>query len=477
MSWLKDNKNKITFAYIFCFVCYIALNEVELFSIYAGSVNQYIYSAFAVLGGLLLLADFLFERRMFKAKGTGWLILFVGAILVSTVVNISFGFAENIKTMAWTAISMLLLYPFAYTQKREDAVKQIKALSNALSIFSVITVCISLWMYVTQLNLDQLMSNHRYGFVEGRLYGVFTDPNYAAVMMLCIMAMSVFYIANTKSVLMKVFHSINLFLSYIYVVLSASRTAQLVFTAAMLLFVGLWIYRTLDKKNMKRWLAATCAVLIATTSAVATFASFTPVRYYSGYLPSIMAEKDDPDEPDEPIKPIDTDRPDVGEDKDISNHRFEIWKDAINLWKVSPVVGTSPRNHLKFAEKYFPDSFMVQRQYSTHNGYLSLLTYTGVLGAGVMLVFILLYFYHLLKKLFGAKSDYHTLSVAPLLGLIALVVISAFPMMMIFFLNTIRELIFWLMLGYIIVLTGGEEDTHKPSLLYRLSEKVFAAKK
>ena len=53
----------------------------------------------------------------------------------------------------------------------------------------------------------------------------------------------------------------------------------------------------------------------------------------------------------------------------------------------------------------------------------------------------------------------------------------AFAMMMIFFLNTARECIFWLSLGYLIALMKiPEELPTKPPVLYRVSDKLFTRK-
>ncbi|WP_040195664.1 O-antigen ligase family protein [Candidatus Soleaferrea massiliensis] len=480
MNWLKEKNEKITFAYILCFICYIAVNDIAFFVWKLQTVNKLIYPAFAVVGGLLLLLDLFCKRRIFKAKGSGWLIGFAAAIFLSTIVNASYGIGENIKTMVWTCVIMLLMYPFAFAQTRDAAVRQIKIIANVLGVITLVCSVVSMYQYLFQIYFEYRLPNDPscpQGFVGGRLYGVFTDPNYASVLMLCVIALGLFYIFNTKSRWMKAFHIVNIVFSSLYVLLGASRTAQLVFVLALFVVVSFALYRYFFIRRKKRVLALVLGILIGASSAAVGLVAFEPIRYNLGYMPGIILQMTDPNSSGEPLKPIDDTRPDVGEDKDISNHRFEIWSDAVRLWQATPVVGTSPRNHLAFAEEHFPNSFMVKRQYSTHNGYLSVLTYTGVAGALMVLGFIASYFIYLCKKILSTKRGYPTKSVMTVLAIIIMLTIAAFPMMMIFFLNTVREFIFWLMLGYIIALTRLPEDAaEKPPVLYRLSEKIFSGK-
>ena len=109
--------------------------------------------------------------------------------------------------------------------------------------------------------------------------------------------------------------------------------------------------------------------------------------------------------------------------------------------------------------------------------YLSLLVYTGVLGAAVIAVWLVL----TVKKALGylirrrhTRDEYYMPTA--FLTLICMVVgISAFPMMGIFFGNSIIELLFWLILGYVYCfIRKSEPDRCREPLTYRVSEKVMS---
>ncbi len=480
MNWLTKNHDKITFAYILCFMGYLAINDIAFFVMILHTVNRIVYPAFAVVGVILLLWDLFTQRRLFKAIGTVWLLGFIGAILLSSIINIRYGFTENIKTTVWACIIMLVLYPYAYSQSKERIIHQIKVIANLFGAITLICGFISFYQYLRQINFTLRLSDDpacRQGFMEGRLFGVFTDPNYASILMLCAIAFSFIYIFNSKKLLMKIFHIINIILSFIYVILADSRTAHIVMITAIAISLSLALYRVFFAKKLKRLVALFLGILIGISSSVIVFISLDPLKYSLGYLPEIIFQLTDPSHKEGPLKPIDNARPDVGEDKDISNHRFEIWSDAITLWQATPLVGTSPRNHLDFADEHFPNSFMVKHQYSIHNGYLSVLTYTGIIGAIAMIGFIVSCLLYLIKKIVHCSRKYPTSTVMPLLAIVIMITIAAFPMMMIFFLNTARECIFWLSLGYLIALMKiPEELPTKPPVLYRVSDKLFTRK-
>ncbi|WP_284943231.1 O-antigen ligase family protein, partial [Enterococcus faecalis] len=53
-------------------------------------------------------------------------------------------------------------------------------------------------------------------------------------------------------------------------------------------------------------------------------------------------------------EPISLDRKDVVDNSDISNMRFSIWKSSVEIFKTSPIYGTSPRNLLSYAHDKLP---------------------------------------------------------------------------------------------------------------------------
>ena len=66
-------------------------------------------------------------------------------------------------------------------------------------------------------------------------------------------------------------------------------------------------------------------------------------------------------------EPISLDRKDVVDNSDISNMRFSIWKSSVEIFKTSPIYGTSPRNLLSYAHDKLPNTFISQKSIVVHN--------------------------------------------------------------------------------------------------------------
>ncbi|OTO76647.1 O-antigen ligase family protein [Enterococcus sp. 12E11_DIV0728] len=77
-------------------------------------------------------------------------------------------------------------------------------------------------------------------------------------------------------------------------------------------------------------------------------------------------------------KNINLNRKDVENNSDISNNRFNLWKSAFEIFKETPIFGTSPRGLIPFAQKNMPDTLIGKNGQSPHNFFFySCLLYTS----------------------------------------------------------------------------------------------------
>ena len=105
---------------------------------------------------------------------------------------------------------------------------------------------------------------------------------------------------------------------------------------------------------------------------------------------------------------------------------------------------------IKYAEKNYPDSYIAKTKYEAHNGYVAVIASTGILGAVILLLFII---YLILKLVaFARMKKYAVFEEGIVITFIVmcLVGISAFMLLDIFFVNTYSAAIFWLFTGYLV---------------------------
>ena len=168
------------------------------------------------------------------------------------------------------------------------------------------------------------------------------------------------------------------------------------------------------------------------------------------YLPELIGAPFQTTSVSEPRvrKHVDTTREDISNSADVSNCRFKIWKSALELFKSSPIFGTSPRNMRTYAKAEFPNGFIAQRSYAVHNAYLDVLTSTGIIGALALAIFFIKYLACIFRFLFlNLKSENYYIILLNF-SVVTAVAISAFFLSEIFFVNTIGVLVFWLNIGY-----------------------------
>lgn len=452
-----------------------------------------IYDLLAAGGVLLMLIDLLGRQKMFRSAGSTFLVVFMVCYLISLIANIRYGYADNVKTMVWTAIQFFVLAAIDI----RDAGQMRKLFTVLAVLFSLLWTFAALWSigeYIVRYSAEYWLMDSititREGFADGRLFGIFTDPNYASLCSLCVIVFSVIVFYLYRSVPLRVFNVFVIVIQLIYVVLSGSRTSMLcLYLGAVILGLGIGLIRSEKRKKPVRAVAAViAAVLILAVSAgictvLKTGLSYLPEIYYEAQIGSGQeSDKDVQDDSGNAEKPparVSFEREDVDESDDISNNRFKIWKDYIEVFKASPIVGTSPRNALKFAEDRFSDLYIIKKQYSVHNSYLSVPVATGILGS----IPVFLWMMALLVKMTGylirrrySRDEYYPVAAA-LYILLAMLAAGAFPLMFIFFNNMVISVLFWLIVGLAnICMEFSEPERVKGSLCGRIF-KIFRIKR
>ena len=486
---------KARYVYILVYMLFTALNKFIPFVTHAdSSIGAAMYNCLAILGAVLLAADFFTKRNMFRVRYNGVLLLFFCAYLLSAIYNIKYGWADNAKTLVWMLIQTFMLMAMDIDQPIEAHKKYMHIIFNAYIGLWLAGVIWSLGQYVTQYYMPHVTAtgdSTPEGFLAGRLFGVFTDPNVGAVCSIIALLLAVYLLkCKARGTFGKVYYWGSVAANVIYVILSGSRTGELILLClAAVAAIFVCISRAHSVKA--KWYAktATSALLVILCVAL-TFGGMRVLKTGLSYVPGVyskfenmLQQPDTPEKPTEgekPEKPNDQtnlERPDVVGSEDISNARFKIWKDALKLVEVSPVLGTSARNHLAFAKNHFgEDMFIVRRGYSVHNGYLSLLTYTGLLGAGIMILWmgsVVAYILGYLIRRRKTQDQYYKPVMYLTLALFS-VAASAFPMMGIFFGNSVIEVMFWLIMGYTLYMVRVSDQTQntKEPVLYRISEFV-----
>lgn len=242
-------KNKVidigVYVYTLLFVLYSFTGRILPLSLFVGdNLNSLIYIFFAGFGCLLVVGGFFASRIIIKSEYFVVLSLFVVMMLVSSLVNIDMGYVDNAKTVIWTVIQITIFYSLYLRRDKQSTLGILKWLFVIICAIWTIAVIISLTQYVVQdtYMYDISGMGYRYqGFYGGRLFGIFNDPNYAAVTSSYVIFMFMYiYMKSRKRWYVKGVIVFAVLLNVMYILLSGSRTALVASVCGFFVYLFLW---------------------------------------------------------------------------------------------------------------------------------------------------------------------------------------------------------------------------------------------
>lgn len=464
-------------AYLVVYVAIYALMYCMPLAALNSSLLNFAWSAMSVIGLLLMAVDFFCGRTWLKTRLCGLLLLFLAAELVSVVLNARYGVMGNIKAMLWLCVQFFVLATVD-TELPEQMHK--KHLRLFMEAFGVIWFALALWSLGTfvaltheSLYIPSSGESVRVGFWEGRLHGIFEDPNYAS---LCSAAAIVFAVTDWRmtpsSRGRKIFCWAQVVVQLSYIVLAYSRTIFMAILAALILLAIVLGLRWADRreaKGAKRLLLVAAAVVSICAGAVAVFFV---LRMVLACLPGVYTVIRTGDI--HAFSVVSLRRPDVSDTDDLTNNRMQIYLDYLKLIGKRPLFGVPSRAAGTFMRENFPDSFVVMRGYSVHSGYLALFVYAGLVGgvfamAWLVMVAVEVVGYLIRRRNSGEQSYWTVLSLTMFLVVAA---VAALPLEFMFSTNMIFDVLFWVTLGYVrsFVRMSEPERYTKLPIPYRVTE-------
>lgn len=420
----------------------------------------------AVIGFAFLAADVFIEKTVFQSRYSGWLIAAVGAMCVSSLVYIKYGWADNAKVIVWQAVQMFLVYSMYLRMDSKQAKAYLGKIFGIVSVVFMTAVIVSLYQFVFQISYIAEVDGgvYRQGFQEGRLFGIFGNINHASLLMCFMGGGAVYCLFASHKAWVRALMGIQAGLSLLYVVLTGTRSTLvgMIFAAALCSFIGMRniaVKKNFGRSACKRALCAAgaaviCVVLLYGTY-LGTYKLMVRVPVWIGTVDSEISG-DIPDDRIEIPGRLDT------QSGDISNNRFAIWKDYINCDSSgikSILFGYSPGSYMKIIKDKFPDIYIVEyardkfpqiyiqdRIYEAHNSYLTLLTGTGMIGFIVMGTFLVLSALRALKCFIKHKQiSKFAVLLAALLGMILIFLVFE---SVVFHAYTSISVVFWLIMGF-----------------------------
>ena len=465
------------FFYILLFTLYgFVARIIPVYMLVNEPINSYILILFAIVGCGLVASDLLKGRYMFKAYYCWILYAFIVIMAVSSLVNIQYGYIDNLKTIIWTVIQIVIFYS-AYTRvSKEKIMKYVYAAFHLISWIWTAAIIYSLKQFVmmeaygVEIRPDEWK---RQGFRNNRLFGIFNDPNYAAVTSVYVIFMLLYIMQKTTKVWLRCLCVLACVAHGIYILLSGSRTAKICILLTVFIYVFLALKnRYLYIKNsigiLKRLVISTLivGVIMLTGSVTEKIVVNVPMIYAEHIVTNAKNPVDfqniDSTEEFEHQKAQRVlaleeqeilNRQDIGEG--TSNRRLRTWKNYLEGVKGRYVIGASPRNVTQYMEDKHPEIYERNEGYETHNGFLSVFVGTGVVGLGIVVLFMILVGKRVCLYCFNKEPI--SKEFVTLFSIILVILIYTCFFTELFFVNNLTTAIFWTLLGCIMYWIGNDE--------------------
>ncbi len=444
--------------FLIFFATVLIARFVSFYWIFPHALDSIIFLGLSVYAMFFIFVDVFTKRNILKSQNLIWLLLFFCSCTISCIMYIHYGWKDNLKALMSIALNFFFLYPYMVANDKKNVRKIIVLLQKILIITWLVLAICSLITFFMQYSKIFYMHGTRilFGCIENRLFGTFTDPNYASVVSILTIIFSFAILGyNNQNKLIRGICIANIPIQFFYITLGSSRTGEVCLLLVAFISSFIFSYRLKPRGKIYffffRILSALFICLVIhfaieyTRILFSYIPSFFEQNHYRGSGGGFVFHQ----------APIE--RPDVAESSDISNLRFRIWASAFDIFKTTWLFGASPRNALAYAKDILPNAFIVKRGYDAHNFYVATLIYTGICGVISLGTFLIKSAIRILKYYINKCFLVEDVMLNSMVISIICIAVSGMFLSEILFITTVGSFFFWLFLGCVVSVVSQKQ--------------------
>lgn len=431
--------------------------------LYDSPVQPMLVQLCLVSGVMTILGRIVWWKDYIKTPFLGILVVFCISFLISIVANWKYGAGiSDIKWLIWTAFLFLILYTCDSKRHTSSYKKEFHFFAHVIILYSGVSAIISLYMMQTLYHVKWFTTSGELmlaGFHWGRLWGVYTDPNYGGVLSTIAVLLCLYY-CTIKKRWKKIPYALILGVDYVYILFSDSRTAELSLAAALVFWIIFSAF--LGKWGKKKSILGTLLTVI-TVGIFILGGSYVKTEYsekIDAQIKIIDAKKVQQSVPVQSGKKLQKTERTANLEQDVTNGRVALWKSGIEIWKSRPLTGTGYNSFLPYVRENLPKTYVInnnQGQYvSLHNEYLNIMVYQGIFGIAAFLAFGILVLCKWGKTVLkSTQLDDQYIGV--LSASVLVVAIAMIFLMEGLYTNSPAAFVLWTFLGYLMQYTQNKE--------------------
>ena len=453
LKLIEKNYFKINLAFILIVAVYCMCGLIVPLQFI--SANKIVAGGMTLLGILLATYNLVIKKVYLKIKTIEYLLLFFAFNIITSILVISYGYSTNIKNTLVFFIYFLTVFPIFTGITREEGKKIYDYFFYTVTVLNTFGVLVSLIQFVLLKGYrvhDYKGLYIRQGFVESRLFGILASPNFLSLISLIVIIFLVLKICSFEKV-HRYIGIVAIVLNFIYIVLSGSRTAFICMMIAAAIYSIVMFYQ---KGNISSLFKVVLAIVVVLFSYKAVnFSSEQYLKYNKERLETQDKKLENKD------NNLSLERTDTSEEN-ISNNRFAIWKSTASFVPKKPIFGYSGGNWYEIGKKTNPDEYIIKEHYLTHNGYLEILFYNGLVGFISMGIFVLSFFISMVKRIFrDKKEDLVNKDLLSMIMILMVILVSNLFLSSTFYGISLLGIILFLMAGYFYSIVSTDKSNFK----------------
>lgn len=412
--------------------------------------------------------------------------LWIGAFLVVSLVTILFNYSITLFYSLLMLLHVLICFFVFYGAHTEPDFDFRKELYFIAKLIVYITTIANIFgMFCLMFGISFSWEWVKFPIYENRFTGVFVNPNllgFCSVVAIfcCHMLSKCSFLSNiNKPSINRVWLAICIITNVFSLVLCDSNASFVLMIGYAIVYITYIFFAekpglTASKVFLKivSLILIACFIIGSSLMFRSIFkAGFSVVTSKTNAMIDILfddgeiiSEKENNSAKQETSKAVTFDH----QNKNIDSGRFKLWKESIDLFKISPIIGISNGNIIFYSGEYLNGTLKFSYHNSDlHNGFLTILVSTGIIGFSLFGVFGFRFAKHAAQHLFLRRDKIFRNDVYPCLFsfLFAYLFYSLFEKALLYDIS-FMVMWFWLMMGHTSCYIAGFEPMLETQYLF-----------
>ena len=449
-------------------VSFVLLQIAPVLTWMAKTPLYHISTYLGLIGAVLMALDLFTNRGLWRGI---WCWLLYGVAFMDVIASLRtmrYGVKDNLFDLCWVVIQFALVYSLAQRVGKERMRRFLRNLFYVVLVIWGIACCVGLYQYLFRSGYRFVANPNttcpeltRQGYYQSRLFGLFMGLDYAAyTSMFLFVGCMQGVVTRGKHWAARAALAVAALVLVTHVILSVSRSALIALILYAFCFTVLLVRnRCGSMKQLKRLgvsvLAGVCAVVVCWGCTEGIRAGMQHMA-----VGSVIEEPDAIER---------------SQEGDVSNNRFEIWRDYLSLAGEIGPAGLSLSNYndyigdrhpemyiVRYFTDQFKDTVKTDLGYQSHYYYLFVFISTGFVGAGLFLCFLVLALVRVIRYIL--RHPQLSLWTITTLAVVAFGLVEALFMNSVFLKINDVSFILWLALGALMLETEDKAPAAERTL-------------